>query len=450
MPKPVIYLHNTHGVLDTLDPELRNQIRTVLSYEIPRAEFAMKHRPGWDGRKYFLKNNNHFLLGLYPRLHKWLRGQKVEFETIDMRERPKKTERFVLDFPPNVTPRDYQKNALDIARERPRGVFVIGTGGGKSLTAGLIIANHEVKTLVVTPNIDLKNQLLHTLGILFPGQVGTDISATPIVVSNIQALVRIDQREFQRFSMLMIDEFHHAAADSYQLISEYCTDAFFRYGFTGTFTRSNGAEMEMHGVLSEVIFRKTTSELIEEGYLARPTIHIYHHHIKGFVSKKYVDAYERLTTDKNLNAKIAEISSTRILNGKQVLVLVRQIEHGHILEKLIPNAIFLHGNQPILYRETQKKLFNDKTIPCIIASEIFGEGTDIPSIDVLINARYQKTEIQTKQGIGRALRKTDTKITAEVHDFIVTGNKHVQAHSVNRMDSYKSEPAFILQAERLM
>ena len=146
---------------------------------------------------------------------------------------------------------------------------------------------------------------------------------------------------------------------------------------------------------------------------------------------------------------IGLVASKRIHDGKQVLILVSRIEHGKYLNKLIKDSTYLNGSMDINYRNEMKEKFNNKEIPCIIATNIFGEGTDIPSIDIFINARLQKAEIQTAQGIGRCLRKTEGKIKAEVFDFLLEGQKHLKDHSNQRLKAYKREKAFNIEIRKV-
>jgi superfamily II DNA or RNA helicase len=202
--------------------------------------------------------------------------------------------------------------------------------------------------------------------------------------------------------------------------------------------------MVMHGVLSNIIFKKTTSELIEEGFLVRPYITM----IKVNLPKSkmsYKEAYDFITDYVPFNNIVAEIASAKIKEVKQTLVLVRRKEHGRMLESMIPGSLFVSGDDKGAVRENVKKAFIKKRIRCLIATEIFGEGQDIPSIDVLINARCQKTAIQTSQGIGRALRLHPGKDKAEVYDFYFDGQKHLKDHGLERIASYKKEPAFKIQ-----
>ena len=145
---------------------------------------------------------------------------------------------------------------------------------------------------------------------------------------------------------------------------------------------------------------------------------------------------------------MADVANIKCDEVKQTLVLVRRKEAGRALQEMIPGSVFLSGDYPQDYREKIKAMFIAKKLRCIVATEIFGEGQDIPSIDALINARLQKTEIQTAQGIGRALRKAPGKDKAEIFDFLVIGQKHLQGHSVERILSLKKEPAFVIQVSK--
>lgn len=435
-----IRINNANSTVEFEDRELREEVSEILSYHVPGSEFA--NNPFWDGRKRFLDRKNRFPTGLLPQLLSELKERKIEFKLVDERIAPTRhTERF--EILPTLEFRPYQAEAIAIAEKNNRGVFLMGTGAGKSLTSAGMVAAHRVPTLVVTPDTGLREQLAETYEWVFGHHaVGRNINdKKPIIVANIQSLVNKEPEDFLRFQMLLIDEFHHAGADSYRTINHYCENAFWRFGFTGTFTRSGGDLMELMSVISEVLFKKTTSELIEEGWLVRPDITVFS---KEITAKRlnYKRAYEYVTSDVEVNQMIADIANLKITENKQTLILVRYKGHGRLLRELVPDAIFLSGDDKVEYREAMKKAFNERKVRCLIATSIFGEGTDIPSIDVLINSRFEKTEIQTKQGVGRALRLAEGKTRAEIFDFLIKGNKHLYNHSAERLRSYYGESAF--------
>jgi superfamily II DNA or RNA helicase len=440
-----IHVFNAKSKIECTEEPESDISSHILSYFVEGSKFA--GNPYWDGRIRLIKKG-WFPTGLLDRLTKGLTKQGLEFVLDDHRVQPPlNCQKLSLEAPIELRP--YQTSVVELTKTRPRGIVVLGTGGGKSITLGGIIAEKEVTTLVVTPDTGLRDQLSETLTFMFGvSKVGNHVGEDkPIIVSNIQALVNKPKEAFERFKMLLVDEFHHSGASSYRTVNDYCENAFWRYGFTGTPTRSSGDLMELVGVLSKIIFKKTTSELIQEGWLVKPRI-VFHTYDLAAKRLNYKSAYSHLTLESGINKLIASIANFKIAQNKQTLVLVRHKAHGRLLRDLIPEAIYLSGDDDEKYREDMKKAFIRKDIPCLIATSIFGEGTDIPTIDVLINGRFEKTEIQTKQGVGRALRLAPGKTEAEVFDFIVQGNKHTMNHSAERLKTYKSEPEFLISIKK--
>jgi superfamily II DNA or RNA helicase len=446
-----IEIHNAVSQV-ICDAPLYKAISDCLSYQMPGSEFAMQGRRGWDGRVRLLRAGGWFPTGLLSRLKTLLDAEGVEFTFKDKRLNVPGCK--ALPLASWFKARPYQDAAAEITNKISRGVYVIGTGGGKTMTAGQIISMRQVPTLFVTPDKGLREQTANVFrGLLGKSNIGTSLdSKAPVIVSNIQSLIRHKPTKklnpFSRFGQLMIDEFHHGAAKSYLAVNKWCDHAFYRYGFTGTFTRPDGADMTMHGVLSKVIYKKSTSELIEEGWLVRPHITITRYEVKGWSKLNYAAAYSAIIQDPGFNGIVANDARGAIDRGRQTLVLVRRKEHGELLNNMIDDSVYLSGDDDIEHREYVIHQFVTRKIPCMVATNIFGEGTDIPLIESLVNARCQKTEIQTKQGIGRALRKAKGKKYAEVFDYLIVGQKHLKAHSVERIMAYKQEPAFKILVRR--
>lgn len=437
-------LTNTNCKITGLEDDDRDNLKNILSYMTKGAFFAQKKRTHWDGKEYFLKNNGNFPTGLLFLVEEFLNENKIKYSISDTRTPPSVLENIRINLTPKFKPRPYQMEAAHKANAVERGIMLMATGSGKTFTAALLIAMKRVKTLFVVPDVGLRTQATATMQDFFPGQISNDLmSDAPIIVVNIQNrfLKSPPGDLLKKFQMLIVDEFHHSAAKTYLKLNKEASEAYFRYGFTGTFSRTDGREMVMHGVLSNIIYTKTTSDLIEEGYLVEPFIKIYKYMING-LSDDYKSAYDEIIVHDAFNQGVAAIANKRIKDGKQVLVLVRRVEHGECLSRLIPDAVYLNGTMPIGYRDFWRTSFEEKSTPCIIATEIFGEGTDIPNLDVYINARLQKTEIGTLQGIGRVLRNAPGKYRADIYDFLIDGNKYLRRHSKARIRAYRGERAF--------
>jgi len=130
--------------------------------------------------------------------------------------------------------------------------------------------------------------------------------------------------------------------------------------------------------------------------------------------------------------------------GRKILILVKQIAHGKLLEKLIPDSIFMHGSTG--KRKRQKHLdIMRKGLPQItIASVIFDEGIDCKPLDTLILAGGGKSPTRALQRIGRILRPYPNKKDAIAVDFM-DNCKYMQAHSSKRAGIYKTEEEFDIE-----
>jgi superfamily II DNA or RNA helicase len=117
--------------------------------------------------------------------------------------------------------------------------------------------------------------------------------------------------------------------------------------------------------------------------------------------------------------------------------LVRNIEHGLELEKMIEGSLFVHGSKDSDFRKDVIDRMESGDLQYVIASNIFNEGISINAIRVLIVASGGKSKIETVQRLGRALRKDEGKEEAIVYDFYDYGNKYTSRHSEERMRTYK-------------
>jgi len=203
------------------DEKLMDKISDLLSFEIEGASFAIANNPFWDGRTRLLKRKRDgsatFPTGLLRRVFKYCKLNNIQIEAASDRIVPQAITG--LKMRELFDPRDYQLKCRELSKDLARGVFVIGTGGGKTYIACHLIEEKSVPTLFITPDTDLREQTYNTFKKHFVGDVvGKDISdEKPIIVANIQSLTRKDKKFFQRFGMIIIDEFHHCLAACHKI-----------------------------------------------------------------------------------------------------------------------------------------------------------------------------------------------------------------------------------------
>jgi len=80
-----------------------------------------------------------------------------------------------------------------------------------------------------------------------------------------------------------------------------------------------------------------------------------------------------------------------------------------------------------------------------IATEILGEGVDVPSLGMVILAGGGKSHIRLLQRVGRGMRPKEDEINrVDIVDFIDHGSRYLEQHSKERMRIYDQE-GFLLK-----
>lgn len=357
----------------------------------------------------------------------------------------------------NIPPpmRYYQEECLKIAMEKHRGTFNVCVGGGKTLLASNIIKQTGVNTLFVVPSNALSQQTYN----VFSRYFGTknvqminskDIKAKkklkPILISTVQTLASlVKQGEITHITdhihSLMLDESHHAASESYLKLLPYLNEVYYRFNFTGTYTRNDSKIMELWGICDELLYKYNAAQATKDGFLTPVEFKI--KTLNGTPHNNYNTEYHTNYSSKVfMNAVIQCVKN--ITTDKQILILV---DRKDLVGQQIQDWLKIAGYKSVYVtgdndkKELAKAMqdFNEKKNRILIASTVLGEGADITSTDVLIMARGGKSEIAVTQAIGRAVRLAPGKIVANVIDFYWVGPKWLGKHTKLRIDTYVEE-----------
>ena len=333
--------------------------------------------------------------------------------------------------PPPLRP--YQQTCLELALAKNRGTFECAVGSGKTLIAANIIKDLGVKTLFVVPSTALLEQTTNLFSLYFGKDKVQSVSTLqiknakklkPIRIATIQTVASLQKQGLLSYlvddiDMVMLDEAHHGGANSYINLLPAINHVFYRFNFSGTYTRNDSKIMELWGVCGECLFQYNASDAIKDGYLTPVNFKIVR--LKGRSGGMYAEEYtDNYGSKEFLDAIVAQVNS--IPADKSILILVDRKEAvGHqIRDWLKVNGIestYMTGdNNKDDIREAIEN-FNDKKIRVFIASQILSEGVDIRSTDVLILGRGGKSDIAITQAIGRSVRLYPGKKEAIVIDF---------------------------------
>lgn len=388
-----------------------------------------------------------FLTGLVERAILFLEANKIKYELIDNQPEvelgPAGVEGYEF--------RDYQRKLIDRAVDHGRGQIISATGTGKSIVLlGIMSSFPKDGILFLVHTKDLVDQMEKDVIKAFPNEdigvwSGKKKKIGRITIATIQSWVRVHEKHTDKFSVILIDEAHHVSGlDTMYAKVLMMSSAHTKIGVTATQSSNNKGKWSAEALLGPILGTYTIGDATEDNVLAKPTIHIYKNkYIKPTRNlPEYLDRYNFGIVDNVIrNIKIVEIALEFIRKKKTTLITVTSVEHGKNLEMIFKqydeDIKFIYGKSNKEERDAIKNGLKTKETLCAVASVIFLEGIDIPTLDVVINAGGGVSPVQVVQRIGRALRKTKTKSKAILVDFIDEVVPTLERQSHKRIEIYK-------------
>lgn len=394
-------------------------------------------------------------------------------------------------FPAKLRP--YQEKAVMIGLRKPRGTFEHATGAGKTMVASALIHILDTKTVIVCGKKDLARQLKSEFEEFLGIEVGLvgdkefDIKKQVVVVlvaaaanKKISAQKKAALKElFESVRYVLCDETHHITAATWRDVVESMKNSVYRHGLTATFNTSRVSKatfrINFEGEKEPVPYKEAKDilyliaytgpiidkvqirELCSLGYLANPSVYsvafshnVNSHDISG---RKFAEYYEEhIVSNEKRNFLVCSMIAKEYQMGSQVLVFVRQIEHGNkIIEMLCDSngmfciqsdeIEFAHGSD--IDRKAKIKAFQSGNLRILIGSSIISEGLNF-FCDAGINAAGGDSEIDVIQKLGRILRKSrpvggDVSLDSkDVRFYDITDKDHpvFKKHAKFRLETY--------------
>jgi superfamily II DNA or RNA helicase len=345
---------------------------------------------------------------------------------------------------PEIQPREVQKLALvELDRLRQdgetRALVVAATGLGKTFLAAFD-AHAANRVLFIAHREELLRQAESAFGRVYPtrtrGWLGynRDELNREIVFASIQTLSRPEQLkrpELERFDYIVVDEFHHAAADSYTRVLERVKPRFL-LGLTATPFRGDQRDL-LSLCDGNLAYQVGLLEAIDLGWL----VPFRYHGVADVVTftddlLSSLTAYDtaKLTLRFNTSERVALVLlHYRKLAGRAALGFCVSIEHADFMAAQfaaagIPAAA-VHSGAGSMNRVMAVQQLANGQLAVLFTVDLFNEGVDIPVVDLVMFLRPTESMTIYLQQLGRGLRLSDGKTYLAVLDFI--GN-YRQAH----------------------
>lgn len=433
------------------DDDVAYELREAFTFQVPGYQFTPQYKARlWDGKiRLFDIRSKQLYRGLVPYIVKFCEERKYEwdYENEDYDEEFSLAEanEFVEKLKPKHVPRDYQLDAFVHAIRTRRSLLLSPTASGKSLIIYLLCCFFQYrrlkKGLIIVPTVSLVEQLTsdfkdysETNGWevskyvhkIYQGQEkDTDKFLT---ISTWQSLYKMPKQWFAQFDFVIGDEAHQFKAKSLTDIMTGLTNAKYRIGTTGTLDGTKTHRLVLEGLFGSVRKVITTKELMDAKHLAEFQIKclLLRHSesicqaAKGFT---YQQEIEYLVLNESRNRFIANLAVS--LDGNTLVLFQYVDKHGRILHKLIADKLgaerkvfFVSGDTDVDIREEIRKIVEQETNAIIVASfGTFSTGINIRNLHNIIFASPSKSRIRNLQSIGRGLRKSDTKESAQLFDI---------------------------------
>lgn len=362
--------------------------------------------------------------------------------------------------------RDYQQEAIDnLKRMREDGKTIAllyhATGVGKTITAATDAKAVGGRTLFLVNALKLASQAKDTFAKVWPeATLGEytgsqkDISQT-VIFATMQSISK-DLEKFSPtdFDYLIVDECHHAAANTYQKIFTYFHPKFI-LGLTATPERSDGEDMLE--LFQNVAHKMDLKTAVERGVLVpircvrvKTNIDLTDVRINGIKynsqdleSKLFIPERNQLIVDTYL----------KYMNGKKTVIFCASVDHAAEIAKLLRDngvkAEAVSGRDRVEIRDKILKDYETGSTNVLCACDLLNEGWDSPHTTVLFMARPTMSKTIYMQQLGRGTRRCPGKDDLLVIDFVDNANMFNMPYSLHRvLDISKYQPmAYVLAPE---
>lgn len=353
--------------------------------------------------------------------------------------------------------RDYQRDAVEACVREKRGIVRAPTGSGKTEMFVALTRRVPGKWLMLVHRDTLVEQAAVRYR-LRTKQIPNVLSRTPphewklingfnaMTLQTLASALRKDKAAVDKaladLDGLVIDEAHVAPANVYFDAINRCP-AEYRLGFSGTpLDRTDNRSLMAIAALGRVIYAISARELIAAGILAAPRIVMVQARHPRTVGLEYRDVYDKLVVESDIrNDLVVELAKKA---QKPCMVFVKIIEHGKVLKDLMEReglqTEFVWGSTKSKQRADAIERLERRDSDVMIASVVFQEGVDIPSLESVVIASGGKSVIAALQRIGRGMRTNNgAKSEFDVIDILDTGSPMLEKHSRRRMNTYVRE-----------
>ena len=350
--------------------------------------------------------------------------------------------------------REYQQEALDSlsemrAKKKTIALLYHATGTGKTVTAVMDAKRCGGRVLFVAHTMELVNQAFSRFESLWTdasvGKFADSIKDTEahVICGSIQSVaLNLDMFKYDAFDYIIIDEAHHASADTYQKVLAYFNPKFI-LGLTATPERADDTN-----ILE--IFKNTAHKLdiqtaVEIGALV--PVRCIRIHTNIDMTKVRFNSVQYNIRDLDVKICVTERNQLIVdtwleyVKNRRTVVFCASVKHAEQVAQLFKDvgvaAVAVSGSMKTSERNEQLAKFANGDTKVLCACDLLNEGWDCPQTEVLFMARPTMSKVLYTQQLGRGMRNSEGKEHLMVFDFVDNASQYNAPYSMHRLFKLK-------------
>lgn len=375
----------------------------------------------------------------------WIDAYAQRARRVQLAMPPGEDDAETLEPPPE--PHEAQREALARLQAcrtegRTRALVVLAMGLGKTWLAAFDHAQLQAelgrrpRLLFIAHRAELLRQAARTYRRMLraageTGRVGWFFAesgdlAADLVFASVAKLARpenLARLANETFDYVVVDEVHHAAADSYRRILDRVDPAFL-LGLTATPDRTDAADIL--GLFDDFVAYRAD---IARGIELRRLTPFHYVGVKDDIDYENLPWRNRRFDPEELSRAAQTEARMQTLwrawaehGGKRTLVFCCSISHADYVRAWLRNrgvkvaAVYAGAGSDD--REQSLLDLERGELAALCAVDVFNEGVDLPSIDRVVMLRPTESIVVFLQQLGRGLRTSPGKAAVNVIDFV--------------------------------
>lgn len=342
-----------------------------------------------------------------------------------------------------IKPNYMQRRAMkELNRYRSMGIgkalVVAASGSGKTYLSAFDARNFNPKKLLyIVHEGSILQKSLETFQSVFGNSVdygifnkdNKDINADFLFAGNIILSQNLKMFRPDEFDYIILDECHHATAETYKKIIDYFNPEFL-VGLTATPERMDNEDV------FELFDTNVPFELrLRDAIMNELVVPFHYYGIRdslidyGLNKNEERKMIAQLATDEHCSYIRENVEKHRPKGKLKALAFCRNVTHARMMSEGLAEqgykTAYLTGSNSVgerirAYKDLQSDDENSLEILCTV--DILNEGVDIPGCNMILFLRPTESSTVFIQQLGRGLRKYNDKTYATILDFI--GNSY--------------------------